>query len=141
MTEMNRTSRPASTVRESSPFLCPLRVRVLADSCRSGEALDLAEALEECGVEADVRLGDDMVTADFVHPDAVVVDVGMPTGELAEHCRGMSVHPVVVAVAEPDDWEGRERARSAGYDLVVTRPLNAERLLERLCEKMPGMRA
>ena len=138
---MNSHRRPASTVREASPFLCPLRVRVLADVPRSVEALELAEALEGCGVEADVRLGDDIVASDTVHPDVVFVDVGMPTGELAEHCRGWSVHPLVVAVAEPDDWEGRERARSAGYDLVVTRPLDAGRLLECLGEKLPGMRA
>jgi DNA-binding response OmpR family regulator len=116
-------------------------VRVLADEPRSSEALHLAEALEGCGVEADVRLGDDMVTTDWLHPDAVVVDVGVPTGELADYCRGLSLHPLIVAVAEPDDWEGRERARSAGYDLVVTRPLVAEKLIEGLCEKLPGMRA
>ncbi len=134
---MTPLTRPASDVRETSAFRCPLRVRVLADAHRAGEALELAEALEGFGAEADVRLGDDM--AELAHPDAVVVDVGEATGELADHWHGLS--PVVVAVAEADDWEGRARARAAGYDLVVTRPLDAGRLLVRLGERLPGMRA
>lgn len=136
---MNSTSCPTSKVREASPFRYPLRVRVLADASHAGEALDLAEALEEHGAEADVRVEEDSRATGS--PDAVVVDVGWVTGELADHCRAFGPHPVVVAVAEADDWEGRERARAAGYDLVVTRPLDAERLLVCLGERLPGLRA
>lgn len=136
---MNSAACPTSMIREASPFRCPLRVRVVADDSHAGEALDLVEALEERGAEADVRVGED--SAATGSPDAVVVDVGWVTGELADHCRAFGPHPVVVAVAEADDWEGRERARAAGYDLVVTRPLDAERLLVCLGERLPGMRA
>lgn len=137
---MNTTAHSTSAVREASPFRIPPRVRVLADAHHAGEALDLVEALEEHGAEADVRVGEDLVTTTGT-PDAVVVDVGWVTGELAEHCRGLGPHPVVVAVAEADDWEGRERARAAGYDLVVTRPLSAEKLLVCLGERLPGLLA
>jgi len=137
---MNATAHLTSAVREASPFRSPPRVRVLADAHHAGEALALAEALEVCGAEADVRVGDDLATAAGT-PDAVVVDVGWVTGEMADHCRGLGPHPVVVAVAEADDWEGRERARTAGYDLVVTRPLSAEKLLVCLGEQLPGLLA
>lgn len=137
---MNATAHPTSAVRESSPFRTPPRVRVLADAYHAGEALDLVEALEECGAVADVRMDEDLATTAGT-PDAVVVDVGWVTGELADHCRNLGPHPVVVAVAEADDWEGRERARAAGYDLVVTRPLSAERLLVCLGERLPRLRA
>jgi len=136
---MNSLAHPTSTVREASQFRCPPRVRVLADAYHTGEALDLAEALEVHGAEADVGVGENSVAGGS--PDAVVVDVGWVTGELADHCRGFGPHPLVVAVAEADDWEGRERARAAGYDLVVTRPLDAERLLVCLGERLPGLRA
>ena len=65
-----------STVREKSPFATPPRIIIVGEEGYTGEAIHLADVLEEMGAEAEVRFGDD---ADFTHgpfhptPDAVIV--------------------------------------------------------------------
>src|SRR5215208_2357877 len=54
---MKRDHRALSMVRAASPFETPPRVLVMADDTSAGEAVALAEALEELGAEAEVRFG------------------------------------------------------------------------------------
>ena len=62
--------RALSSVRECSPFATPPRVLVVANEENAGQAVALAEALDEAGAETEVRFGE--VTS-FSQSDAVIV--------------------------------------------------------------------
>ena len=64
--------RALSSVREQSPFATPPRVLVVADEETAGQAVALAEALDEAGAETEIRFGE---VENFSHsqPDAVIV--------------------------------------------------------------------
>ena len=69
---MKRDHHTLSMVRAASPFATPPRVLVMADDESAGEAVALAEALEELGADAEVRFGSEKCS-EHSHPDAVVV--------------------------------------------------------------------
>jgi hypothetical protein len=69
---MKRDHRPLSAVREESPFATPPRVLVMADDADAVEALELVEALDAIGADAEVRFGE-LRQYDHSHPDAVIV--------------------------------------------------------------------
>ena len=70
---MKRDHRPLSAVREESPFATPPRVLVMADDADAVEALELAEALDALGADAEVRFGALRNDHGHSHPDAVIV--------------------------------------------------------------------
>jgi CheY-like chemotaxis protein len=117
-------------------------VRVVTDSDRAPEAVALVEALDERGAEAEVRLAEEAAATgyDHVHPDAIVVDVAAAPESVAERCRGPGDPPVLVALTESDDRGQQRRARDAGFDLVVARPVDPSALMERLGEYLFGAR-
>jgi CheY-like chemotaxis protein len=139
---MNGEVKPPSAVREESPFPTPPRVRVVAADDRLPEAVALAESLDEQGADAEVRLPEDAAPTgyDHVHPDAIVVDLGSPSPAVAKQCRGEGESPVLIAVTDGDDCGARRRAQAAGFDLVVTRPVDPAALMERLQDHLFGAR-
>jgi len=132
--------RPPSAVREESPFVVPPRVRVVAVEERVPEAVALAEELDRRGAEAEVRLAADAAT-DRACPDVVVVDVGVPTPAVAARFRRAGPSAVLIAVTDPDDRGQRRGARAAGFDLVVSRPVDPSALLGHLEERLSNSRA
>jgi hypothetical protein len=123
---MKRDQRTLSVVRESSPFATPPHILVLADPAHPHEAVELAEALDESGADAEVRLACD-AGENHVHPDAVIF-AGIPAAY-----RGARNHPVLIAVTDRGQ-------RAAGVDLIVNRPVNASALLEQLGDYLPRMK-
>lgn len=119
--------RTLSAVREKSPFVTPPHILVVAGDDAALEALELAEALDEYGADAEVRLGGDASGDDHYHPDAVVF-AGLPSGYRLDR-----EHPVLIGVADGDE-------AAAGYDMVVSRPVNASSLMARLGEYLPRIR-
>ena len=118
---MKREHRPLSVVREKSPFATPPHIVVVAENGEAAEALELAEALDEYGAEAEVRLAGDVSDDHHSEPDAVIfAGSASDSGVLR---RGA----VCVAVTDGPDPAG-------GFDLVVRRPVNASTLMERLGE-------
>ena len=134
--------RPVSVVREESPFPAPPRVRVVTDSDRVPEAVALVEALDERGAEAEVRLAEDAAATgyDHVRPDAIVIDLASAPEAVAGQRRAGDAPPVLVALTDGDDRGQRRRAREAGFDLVVARPVDPSALMERLGEYLFGAR-
>ena len=68
------------------------------------------------------------------HPDAVVLDLGMPglTGlEVIEALRGWTTVPILVVSGRSDSWDKVE-ALDAGADDYVTKPFAADELLARI---------
>jgi hypothetical protein len=76
-----------STLRENTPFATPPRVLVVAEEGRAGEALALADALEQLGAETEIRFGD-AASLTHNHSDAMVV-AGVRGYRIARH------HPVL----------------------------------------------
>ncbi len=69
-----------------------------------------------------------------IHPDLVVVDLGMPglTGlEVIEALRGWTEVPILVVSGRSESWDKVE-ALDAGADDYVTKPFSADELLARL---------
>jgi two-component system, OmpR family, KDP operon response regulator KdpE len=69
-----------------------------------------------------------------VHPDIVVIDLGMPglTGiEVIEALRGWTQVPVLVVSGRSESWDKVE-ALDAGADDYVTKPFSADELLARI---------
>jgi hypothetical protein len=123
---MSMTNRVLSAVRENSRFASPPRVLVVADEDTAGEALALAEALDEYGAEAEVRLMEDTTADEYGAPDAVIVAGAKGAGR-AHGFATAKHHPVLVALADGDRWRGNSE-----FDLVMDRRTSASALLERL---------
>jgi hypothetical protein len=124
---MKRQHPTLSVVREASPFAKPPRVVVLADEDGAAEAVQLAEALDGYGADAEVRLSGDGSDDRHSPPDAVVFAGRRAAFRSAGH------HAVLVGVTD-----GGERA--AGFDLVVSRPVDASALLEQLGDYLPRIK-
>jgi hypothetical protein len=125
---MKRDQRTLSVVRASSPFATPPRVLVVADDTDALEAVELAEALDEYGAEAEVRLSGDASDNHHSPPDAVIF-AGMLSGYHAARN-----HPVLIAVTDGEP-------PAADVDLVVSRPVDASALMEQLGEYLPRIKA
>jgi hypothetical protein len=108
---MKHDHRALSLVRQESPFATPPHILVVADVGDVGEAVELAEALDEYGADAEVRLADDDYTGDA---DAVIFAGAV--GGSGVFRRG------AVKVALCDDREPAE-----GYDLVLPRAVKPRR--------------
>jgi hypothetical protein len=124
---MKREQRTLSAVREESPFATPPRVVVVADEDSALEALQLAEALDEYGADAEVRMAGDASDDHHAPPDAVVFAGSRPRYHADRN------HSVLIAVTNRGE-------RAAGVDLVVSRPVSASALLGQLGDYLPRMR-
>jgi DNA-binding response OmpR family regulator len=122
---------PSSLIREGSPFAAPPRIRVVSDHEHISDAMALAEALEECGAEAEVRLEEDDTDYNHAHPDAYIIDHVQPPLTKAKGS-------VLIALSDRDDRDTRRKARSAGYDLIVQRSVAPRVLMQRIGEHMRG---
>ncbi len=124
---MSSNNQILSNVREGSPFASPLRVLVVADGDNAVEAIALAEALGALGSEAEVRLSEDTTADEYGTPDAVIMAGGESVPFAHNYLTGGG-HPVLVGVTDAkEQWP-----TNAGFDLVVSRPVNASALMEKL---------
>jgi PAS domain S-box-containing protein len=131
---------PAPAVAETVGADAPrARRRVLiVDDNRDG-AESLALMLQFSGHETHVvHDGRDAVdAAERFAPDAVLLDIGLPTLNGYEVCRRIREQPwgkdlVLVAVTGWGQGEDRRRSREAGFDAHIVKPVDHEALLELL---------
>jgi CheY-like chemotaxis protein len=72
--------------------------------------------------------------SDF-HPDAVLLDIGMPMMDGYEVARRLRARPsgdglAIIAVSGYGQDEDRRRSMEAGFDSHMTKPLDTPRLIE-----------
>jgi two-component system CheB/CheR fusion protein len=113
------------------------RILVVDDHPDAGHSTAALLALEG----HDVRLVHDgpsalTVVRDF-HPDAVLLDIGMPGMDGYEVCRRLrrmagQQHTLVVAISGYGQLDDVERARDAGIDHHLTKPADPRQLAEYL---------
>jgi PAS domain S-box-containing protein len=121
------------------------RRRVLIADDNVDAARSLAQVLELAGFVTHVAHDGHaaLEMADVLHPDVLLLDIGMPKlngYDTARMVRGQawSRDAVLVAITGWGQLEDRARAREAGFDLHLTKPVDPDELVRVLHETAPG---
>jgi signal transduction histidine kinase/CheY-like chemotaxis protein len=135
------------SVADDTPAYSPRRRILLADDNRDA-ADSIAMLLELAGHEVRVvYLGRDaLALAREFRPDTVVLDIGMPdlTGhEVAEELRRQpwGTHMRLIALTGWGQESDRLRARQAGFDELLVKPVDPDRLEELVRGSVPAGQA
>ena len=114
---------------------------------------DTADSIADClrmfrqfGVTVAYRGADAMQLMEASHPDAVVLDIGMPQIDGLQVARWIRLRPwgrnvpliALTAWSQPAD---RQRTAAAGFDLHLTKPVDPDQLgaeLNALIASVPG---
>lgn len=116
-----------------APARAPASVRVLVVDDNVDAAQTLATMLELQGMDSRAAYGgrEGLVVAEQWRPEVVVVDIGMPDmngHEFVRRLRGQPWGEAILAIA-CTGWgqnEDRERARAAGFDHHLVKPIEPE---------------
>lgn len=78
---------------------------------------------------------DALAQAETFHPDAVILDIGLPDLSGYEVARALRASPhghdvFIAALTGWDQPEDRQKSAAAGFDLHVLKPASAEKLVE-----------
>ncbi len=122
-----------------------MKILIVDDYQESAQASKLL--LELAGHEAIVA-GDGasgVEAARTAAPDAVLLDLHMPGLDGFETCRRLRAPPtmrstVIIALTGDSDEDTRRRARQAGFDLVMAKPISIvgiQQALEALAARRP----
>jgi PAS domain S-box-containing protein len=117
----------------------PFRILVVEDNADAAELLcDLLRSKGHCVEAADSGTDAAQIAVRF-HPDVVLCDLGLPgkdgyevAAELRRTRETAQVH--LIALSGYGSKEDKRRSRQAGFDLHVTKPVNAGALLALLGE-------
>jgi CheY-like chemotaxis protein len=110
-------------------------------------ATSLAMMLELMGNE--VRIAHDgleaIAAAEEIHPDVILLDIGMPRLNGYDACRRIREHPwgegiYIVALTGWGQEEDKRRSREAGFDHHLVKPVDPVTLGELLAAAPPGPR-
>jgi signal transduction histidine kinase len=140
-TGKQETTAVATTARSA----VPRRILIVDDGARTREmySLLLRRQGHEAETAADGRSAIEMV--ERFHPDAVLLDVGMPglngfdTCQLIRAREGNSL--ALIAVTGWAQYEVQERAEKSGFDAILVKPVKIEEILrtiDRLVEEKAG---
>ena len=119
--------------QESHPQIQGERRRILVVDDNRDAADSLGRLLELLGheiyVEYDGARG--LKAARRLNPDVVILDIGLPTLDGYEVCRGIrnsceSPAPFVIALTGWGQENDRQKARDAGFDVHLVKPVNLE---------------
>jgi CheY-like chemotaxis protein len=134
-------SRPSS--RPEVPVIAPqksMRVLVVEDNRDSAETL--AKLLELFGYDVSVAYTamDGLETAKRIRPDVVLCDIGLPDSDgfaLAEalHENPLTSSARLIAITAYGREQDRERAKRAGFQLHLVKPVNPIALFQLLLEQ------
>jgi CheY-like chemotaxis protein/two-component sensor histidine kinase len=130
--------RPGANAAAAQP-----RRRVLIADDNLDSADTLAMMLEVFGNDVRVaRDGEEAVSiAQSFHPEAILLDIGMPRLNGYEACERIrelahGVKPVIVALTGFGQQEDRERSRAAGFDHHLVKPVDPQ-VLEKVVSAVP----
>jgi signal transduction histidine kinase len=129
--------KPVSAHEKAHASLGPLRVLIADDNADALESLALLLSLDGHEVYR-ARDGEAALEcAARVHPEVVLLDIGMPRLDGYEVARRLRQHRVnqntlLVALTGWGQESDRQRAQAAGFDAHLTKPVDYERLTELL---------
>ncbi len=118
----------SSISRLPMPAPRPLRILVVEDNVDSAETLAVALRLEGHAVDVAYDGDQAVAKAETMCPEVVLLDIGLPRRSgyrVAEALRAMPGlgDAFIVAVTAFGDDDDRFRAREAGFDLHLTKPV------------------
>jgi CheY-like chemotaxis protein len=119
----------------------PCRILVVDDNVDAATTLSMLLELE--GHETTVaHSGPEALTAaERIHPDVVLLDIGLPgmNGyEVARRMRDLAPRPTLVAVTGWGAEEDRRQAQEAGFDHHLVKPVDPAALTELLARIKPS---
>jgi len=117
------------------------RRRILIVDDNSDSAKSLAMILSSAGFETEVCVDGASVleVARSFHPEALVLDLGLPDIDGYEVCRRVRAQPggdplLVLAVSGRGNDVTLAEVETAGFDEPFLKPVDAKQLIRRLCE-------
>jgi signal transduction histidine kinase len=126
------TASPAPPSDRGLPSVSPRRIVVVEDHADSREALQILLTLDGHHVEAaaDGRAGVDLVLG--TRPEVALIDVGLPEldgYEVARQVRAASGRAIrLIALTGYGQSYDQTRAKEAGFDLHLTKPVEPDEL-------------
>ncbi len=121
------------------PGLAGRRVLVVDDNADAAKTLGTMLVLH--GVETRVAFGgkEGLQVAEQWRPDAAVIDIGMPHFNGYEMCRRLRQHTwgesmLLIACTGWGQADDRARARAAGFDLHLVKPIEPDAVLRAIAE-------
>lgn len=138
----------ATPVAEALPTRSITSCRILVvDDNRDG-AESLAQLLRQKENEVEVALNgyDALEIMEEFHPDAVLLDIGLPGMNGYEVCRTIrdratNGHTVVIATSGWGQEEDRRRTREAGFDAHLVKPVQEQELMALMAGFLPDKSA
>jgi DNA-binding response OmpR family regulator len=124
-------------------------IRVLVGDDHEDSASSLGFVLEACGFEVRTALDGQaaLETAVRYRPDAIILDIGLPTLDGYEICRRIradrswGADVLILALTGRGTDDDKRLSREAGFDLHIVKPARPERLmalLETRQRALPG---
>jgi PAS domain S-box-containing protein len=140
---LDREAAPVATevAPPQEPGKGPFRVVVIEDNRDTAETLRLMLELSGHAVAVAYTGPGGLETAREFRPEVVLCDIGLPGMDGYAVCRELRRHPAtasvcLIAVSGYGQEEDRRRAREAGFDLHLTKPVDPVDL-ERVLATLP----
>jgi len=119
------------------------RILVVDDNVDAAEMLATMLRIDGCEVQTAHDGQQAMLAIDLFRPDLVLLDIGMPGMNGYEVARAIRAHPlgakiVLVAATGWGQDEDRKRAREAGFDEHITKPVDRSQLLKLMTRPRRG---
>jgi two-component system CheB/CheR fusion protein len=115
-------------VRDLAP---PRRILIIEDNDDAREALRLQLQIAGHEVHGAATGPEGIKMAASLKPDVVLLDIGLPGldgYQVAEHLRTANEGPRLIAITGYGQPEARERARNAGIEQYLVKPIDAAEL-------------
>ena len=145
VTAAPREEAPAATPGASASALPAGSLRILVADDNADAAETLSILLESLGHSVrHVNDGEAAIAAvQEFDPELVVLDIGMPRMNGYEACRLIRQQPgggtrTLVALTGWGQPQDQERAREAGFDRHLVKPVDMERLMELIAARLDG---
>jgi CheY-like chemotaxis protein len=144
-TPVPRQESPSAAPRAAASAEPPGSLRILVADDNADAAETLSILLESMGHSVrHVNDGEAAVAAVLeFDPELVVLDIGMPRMNGYDACRQIRQQPgggtrTLVALTGWGQPQDQERAREAGFDRHLVKPVDMERLLELISARLDG---
>lgn len=141
---LRKTPEKEQTAEEKTPTARPAHQRILVIDDNPGLAFMLSQTLKLRGYEVSIQHSgrEGIKAAETLRPSVILCDIGMPELDGYETCRIIRQQPwgqevKIIAITGYGQEEDKRRAREAGFDEHLVKPVDLD-LLIRLLDGGPN---